>query len=279
VDVAPHVGVQLGHLLDDAYPAAAHGLPTHASFLPRRPGSRTRTSGVTSRTLRHYDAIGLLRPATTGPGGQRLYGPRELVRLQRILVLRELGLPLDRIAQVLDGEADDVAALARHVEQLRRQRARIEHMIDAVENTITRLELGMPLEESEMFEGFAENPYAEEAQQRWPEAYAESQRRFGRMTRAEQKALFERGDATTRALAALFRGGADPAAAEVQTQIANHHAWVSAFWTPSRAAYTGLGQMYVDDPRFTATYDAYAPGLAPFLRDAMAVWAEENLTD
>lgn len=239
----------------------------------------TRTSGVTSRTLRHYDAIGLLRPTTTGPGGQRLYGPRELVRLQRLLVLRELGLPLDQIARVLDGATDDIGALARHVEQLRGQRARIEHMIDAVENTITRLELGMPMEETEMFEGFAENPYAEEAQQRWPDAYAESQRRFGHMTKPEQKALFEKGDATTRALAALFRQGVDPSAPEVQAEITNHHAWVSAFWTPTRAAYTGLGQMYVDDARFTATYDAYEPGLAPFLRDAMAVWEQENLTD
>lgn len=238
----------------------------------------TRTSGVTSRTLRHYDAIGLLHPAGTGPGGQRLYGPRELVRLQRILVLRELGLPLGQVAEVLDGEADDVTALARHVEQLRGQGARIETMIRAVENTITRLELGMPLEETEMFDGFAENPHEDEARQRWPEAHEESQRRLGRMSKEGQRALFEQGEETTQALAALFRAGAEPGAPDVQAQVANHHAWVSAFWTPTRAAYAGLGQMYVDDPRFTATYDGYAPGLAPFLRDAMGIWATENLT-
>lgn len=236
-----------------------------------------RSSGVTSRTLRHYHAIGLLRPAASGPGGQRLYGPPELLRLQRILVLRQLGLPLDEIARVLDGEAGDVAALARHAAQLRGQQARIGRMIRAVEDTMTRLELGMPLEETEMFEGFAENPYAEEAQERWPEAYAESQRRFGRMSRAEQQALFDTGEATTRALAAHFQDGADPADPEVQAEVANHFAWVSAFWTPTRSAYTGLGRMYVEDARFSATYDRYAVGLAPFLRDAMAVWAEANL--
>lgn len=239
----------------------------------------TRASGVTSRTLRHYDAIGLLTPAGAAPGGQRLYGRPELLRLQRILVLRELGLPLVQVARVLDGEDDDVAALARHAEQLRGQRARIDRMIRAVENTITRLELGMPMEETEMFEGFAENPYAEEAEQRWPEAYAESQRRFGRMTKQEQKDVFDLGERTTRALAELLRTGANPADPDVQDQIANHHAWLTAFWTPTRAAYADLGRMYVDDPRFTATYDAYAPGLAVFLRDAMALWAEEHLTD
>jgi len=238
-----------------------------------------RVSGVTSRALRHYDAIGLLPPAATGPGGHRLYGDRELLRLQRILVLRELGLPLEQVAGILDGESDDIAALARHAERLRGQRARIETMIGAVENTITRLELGMPLEETEMFEGFAENPHADEAQQRWPEAYAQSTRRLGRLSKEEQRELFERGERITAALAGLFRGGAAPDGPEVQAEVANHHAWMCAFWTPSRAAYTGLGQMYVDDARFTATYDAHAPGLAAFLRDAMAIWAEQNLTD
>lgn len=239
----------------------------------------TRTSGVTSRTLRHYDAIGLLHPAGTGPGGQRLYGARELVRLQRILVLRELGLPLGQVAEVLDGEDDDVAALNRHVEQLRGQGARIETMIRAVENTITRLELGMPLEETEMFDGFAENPYEDEARQRWPEAHKESQRRLGRLSKEQQRALFEQGAETTCALADLFRSGAEPGAPAVQSQVANHHAWVSVFWTPTRTAYTRLGRMYVDDARFTAHYDRYAPGLAVFLRDAIGLWAAENLTD
>lgn len=127
--------------------------------------------------------------------------------------------------------------------------------------------------------GFEHNPYAQEAEQRWPEAYAASQQRYGRLSPGEREALFAQGEANTRALAALYQGGADHAAPEVQAEIAQHHAWVSAFWTPSRSAYIGLGQMYAEDARFTATYDRYAPGLAAFLRDAMAVWAARCLTD
>jgi MerR family transcriptional regulator, thiopeptide resistance regulator len=236
-----------------------------------------RASGVTSRTLRHYDAIGLLRPRQTGPNGVREYGDAELVRLQRILVLRELGLPLDRIAGVLDGTTDDTSALRAHVEQLRRQRARIDRMITAVERTIIGIEQGEPMQDKEMFDGFAEDPYAEEAQQRWPDHYAESQRRLGRMSKDEQRALFERGGEVTRQLGELFTSGAavdDPA---VQEWIGRHYAWIDAFWTPNREAYVGLGRMYVDDPRFAANYEKVAPGLAVFMRDAMAVWAEANL--
>jgi MerR family transcriptional regulator, thiopeptide resistance regulator len=238
-----------------------------------------RASGVTSRTLRHYDAIGLLRPRQTGPNGLRLYGDAELVRLQRILVLRELGLPLDRIAEVLDGSTDDATALRAHVAQLRRQRARIDRIITAVEGTIAGLEQGDPMQDTQMFDGFADDPYAEEAQERWPDQYAESQRRLRRMTKDEQAALFERGREVTRQLGAQFTAGAavdDPA---VQALVGQQYDWVGTFWTPNREAYVGLGRMYVDDPRFTATYDAVAPGLAVFLRDAIAVWAPAHLTD
>ena len=239
----------------------------------------SRCSGVTSRTLRHYDQIGLLRPAAAEAGGQRWYGPDELLRLQRILVLRELGLPLDEIARVLDGQTDDATALARHVKQLRAQQARAERMIRTVENTIERLEMGMTMDEAEMFEGFADDPYAEEAQQRWPEQYAESQRRLKRLSKQEQRELFERGGAITAAIGAQFTDGAAADSPQVQVLIAAHHDWVAAFWTPNREAYIGLGRMYVDDPRFAANYEKVAPGLAVFMRDAIAVWAHANLPD
>lgn len=238
-----------------------------------------RVSGVTSRTLRHYDHVGLLRPADTDASGQRWYGPKELVRLQRILVLRELGLSLAEIGQVLDGATGDRAALVTHVEQLRRERDRVDRMIRAVETTLARLEFGMTIDESEMFEGFADDPYAEEAERRWPDHYAESRRRLGRMTKQEQAELFARGGEVTAAIAALFTSGAPTAAPEVQELVGQHHAWVSAFWTPDRQAFIALGRGYVEDARFTATYDAIAPGLASYLCDAMEIWAEANLVE
>ena len=124
---------------------------------------------------------------------------------------------------------------------------------------------------------FVTNPHASEASERWPDQYAESQRRMGRLTEQQKRELFERTEQNHQELAALFSSGADVSAAEVQDAIAEHYGWVSAFWTPSRDAYIGLGEMYVSDERFAANYDKYAPGLAVFLRDAMAIWAKANL--
>lgn len=104
-----------------------------------------RMSGLTPRTLRHYDDIGLLRPARTAGNGYRWYGRRELLRLQRILFLRELGVPLARIGALLDGDGDgdgngdDVAALRRHREDLLAQRDRLDEVIRTVDRTIADL--------------------------------------------------------------------------------------------------------------------------------------------
>lgn len=130
----------------------------------------------------------------------------------------------------------------------------------------------------EMYEGFRNDPNAEEAQQRWPDQYAESQRRLRAMSKDEQRALFESGNETRRELGALFIAGASVEDAAVQRLIGQHYDWVAAFWTPNREAYIALGEMYVADPRFAANYDDLAPGLAPFMRDAMRVWAEANLS-
>lgn len=121
------------------------------------------------------------------------------------------------------------------------------------------------------------DPHAAEAQERWPQQFAESQRRLGRLSPDEQSDLFQQGQDITVGLGALLEAGVAIADDEVQTLIGRHYAWVSAFWTPDHDAYVGLGQMYVQDPRFTATYDAVAPGLAQFVCDAIGVWADANL--
>ena len=137
----------------------------------------------------------------------------------------------------------------------------------------------MTMHETEMFEGFGGDPHAEEAQQRWPDQYAESQRRLKRISKEEQRELFDRGGQVTAAIGAQFTEGAAADSSQVQGLIGMHYAWIAAFWTPSRVAYIALGNMYVDDARFAANYESIAPGLAVFMRDAMTVWAEANLTD
>lgn len=119
--------------------------------------------------------------------------------------------------------------------------------------------------------------YVQEAQERWPEQYAESNRRLARLDADEQRALFARGDEIAVALAAALSAGSAIDAPGVQALIAQHYDWICAFWTPSRDAYIGLGEMYVADERFKARYEEIATGLAEFLREAMTAYATANL--
>ncbi len=112
-------------------------------------------AGVTSRTLRHYDDIGLLNPARAARNGYRWYGRPELLRLQRILLLRELRVPLPQIQQVLDGDTDELASLRRHREDLAAERDRLEQIITTVDRTIADLCGTETLTDDAFFTGLA----------------------------------------------------------------------------------------------------------------------------
>ncbi|WP_062463849.1 MerR family transcriptional regulator [Demequina soli] len=236
-----------------------------------------RLAGVTSRTLRHYDAIGLLAPAATGHDGRRRYGDAELLRLQHILVLRELDVPLDTVASIVD--TDDptlVAALMRdHHAALLARRDRYAALAETVERTLTRLEKGLPMTADDMFDGFDGARYEPEARERWgDDAVDRSNAAWRRLSPEEQRAHLAEHEAVAEALGRQAGTGAEPGSPEVQALVARHHAWVSLFWTPGREAYAGLGRMYAEDPRFRATYDKHGDGTAALLRDAIAVFAE-----
>lgn len=235
-------------------------------------------SGISSRTLRHYDHVGLLRPAGTGHGGLRFYERPQLLRLQHILVLRELGLGLTDIAAVLDGETDELSALRRHRDRLVAEADRLRRLATTVARTIAEREEGPQMAAEELFEGFRNDPYAEEARERYGDVVAESQRRVASWDDETARRVAEEGEAVNREAAALMQAGVPADDPRTQEVVARHHAWVSHFWTPGRDAYTGLGQLYVDDERFTASIDATAAGLAAYLRDAMAVYAGARLS-
>lgn len=238
----------------------------------------SRMSSVTSRTLRHYDDIGLLPPARVGANGYRYYHDEQLRRLQQILVLRELGLSLEAIAGVLDGQTDESAALRAHHRRLLAERERLGRLAETVSRTIRHLEGGEDMATEEMFNGFEHNPYEQEAKQRWgAEAVEESTRRVKGLSREQADQVRRDYAEATERMAELLRAGRpvdDPA---VQDAVGGHYRWVTNFWTPDRDAYLGLGNLYVDDPRFTENIDGVQPGLAAYLRDAMAVYAQARL--
>lgn len=239
-----------------------------------------RMSGVSSRTLRHYDDEGLLTPAWTGADGRRHYGQPELLRLQHILVLRELGTSLDRIARIVDSDdpATTVALLRDHLAGLTAERDRYARLAATVARTIDSLEKGKPMASTQIFDGFAHEKYEPEARERWgDDAVDHSTAKWAALGKEGQQRHLDTHREVVEALGAAKRVGFAPESDEVQEIVARHYAWVSLFWTPTAETYTGLTQMYVDDERFRLNYDEVAPGAAELLRDAAAIYAEREL--
>ncbi len=240
-----------------------------------------RLTGVTSRTLRHYDAIGLLRPSRVGDNGYRWYDGDTLVRLQQVLVLRGFGLPLPAIARALDDERDTLAALRDHLSRLRTEQERLTRQAASVERTITALQEGGPLVAEEMFDGFDHTQYEEEVTERWgKEAYASSDRWWRGMSPAEQGVWKERAARLGADWTDAASRGVDPASDEAQALAQRHADWLSGIpgtpghgtGRPAKEYLVGLGEMYVADERFAKSYGG--PEGATFVRDALRVYAD-----
>ncbi|KQR39577.1 MerR family transcriptional regulator [Microbacterium sp. Leaf159] len=250
-----------------------------------------RLAGTTSRTLRHYDDVGLLRPSRIAHNGYRHYDESALVRLQRILLLRELGLGLPQIAEVLnptDARQSEESALETHLALLREEQNRLARQIASVESTIDALRGGEELMAENMFDGFDHTRYREEVEQRWGrKTYADSDRWWRGMTDAERADWQQRVSDLGRDWIAAAESGLDPASAEAQDVARRHVEWLTGIpGTPASApggdvkAYVlGLGEMYVANPRFGANYATSAGGTqgAEFVRDALRVYADGNL--
>ncbi|MEV4441215.1 MerR family transcriptional regulator [Streptomyces sp. NPDC049577] len=245
-----------------------------------------RMSKVTSRTLRHYDEIGLLPPAWIGSNGHRYYEEAELLRLQQILLMRELGLGLREIQAVLDSGLDQVAVLREHHRRLLVERDRLETLARTVGRTIAELEENKDKDMAKinrpenLFEGFdASDPELDaEVRERWPEQWEQSRRAVETMTPEDTEHWQREVTAQMIRLAEHMVAGTPVGDPAVQAEIDAHYQGICRFWTPNACAYKGLGRTYVDDPRFRENYDRIADGLAEYQRDAMAFYADERLS-
>ncbi len=241
-------------------------------------------AGTTSRTLRHYDDTGLLRPSSIGSNGYRHYDETALVRLQRILLLRQLGLGLPAIAEVLDNERDEEHALRGHLDWLRQEQGRLARQIASVELTIETLEGGEQLMAENMFDGFDHTQYKEEVEQRWGAgAYAKSDSWWRSMSAEEKAGWQERqrqlaADWSTAAASGIAADGT-----EAQALARRHFEWLrgipgtpgAGVSGPPKAYLLGLAEMYVADERFGANYGGQAG--AEFVRDALTAFVEREL--
>lgn len=254
----------------DAAAKAPHGIADVA-----------RSAGVSSRTLRHYDAIGLLPATAIGQGGLRRYDDRSLVRLQRILLLRGLGLGLSEIRAVLDGEQDDVAALTAHVAWLERERDRLARQLAAVRTTITRIQQGEDMNTTDTFDGFDQTRFKQEVEERWgPEAWDRGTRWWASKDPAAKEAFQAEQRAIARDAAALAASGDGPTSRAALALARRQFDWLAQATPPAELTaerFRTLADMYVQDERFTHAYEWAGAGAAQALRDAMHALADRGL--
>ncbi|NQX12559.1 TipAS antibiotic-recognition domain-containing protein [Microbacteriaceae bacterium VKM Ac-2855] len=239
-----------------------------------------RIAGTTSRTLRHYGELGILAPTRIGTNGYRYYDQTALLRLQRILLLRELGLGLPAITEVLRAQADAPNALESHLTWLQGEQERLARQISAVETTIRKMRGGEELMADEMFDGFDHTQYKDEVEQRWGSAaYADSDRWWRSMSASERADWQTRQKRLAADWTALAATDADPSGEQAQRLAERHAQWLgsipgtprSASARPTREYLEGLAEMYVADERFAANYGGTHG--AAFVREALLQYA------
>jgi DNA-binding transcriptional MerR regulator len=210
-------------------------------------------AGISTRTLRYYDEIGLLKPARINSSGYRIYGA---------------------------GEVDRMQALKEHREQLLEQRAQLDLLLENVEKTIEACGGRIVMSDQDKFKGFKqkmvegnERRYGREAREKYgDQAVDKSNLKLLNMTKEQYEDLESLTRELTEVLSAAFKTG-DPAGELAQKAADLHRQWLSFYWDDySKEAHAGVAQLYVDDERFTAYYDKEQPGTAAFLRDAILIY-------
>ena len=233
-----------------------------------------RFAGVTSRTLRHYDDIGLLTPIRVGAGGRRYYGRDELLRLQQIRLLRSFGVALPSIAAVVDGELP--ATLEQQLRRLREERTRLDRLIATVETTIDHLTRGKEMAIEDLFAGFENDPYEPEARDRYGDgAIDESRERIRTWSKADAELARNGYPALHSELAELFAAKFCVADPRVQDLVRRHYGLTCLFLTPDRNSYAALGRMYVADDRFRENIGGGNDAVVEYLSAAMGLFAED----
>ena len=245
-------------------------------------GELAKLAGISTRTLRHYDAIDLLKPAYVEENGYRVYSEDEVKMLQQIMFYREFGITLEEIhAMVNSSEFDRLKALETHYQQLKSEKERISQLMNTVENTIKIYKEDLTMSKKE-FEGFKkqqikvnEEKYGEEIREKYgDDVINSSNKKFGNLTQEQYEHIEKLNEAISEALSKAVPEG-KPESEEGRHVAQLHKEWLIMVWPDdlySEEAHIGLAQMYTQDERFKKYYEDITEGAADYLYEAIKVF-------
>jgi DNA-binding transcriptional MerR regulator len=238
-------------------------------------------SGISRRTLRYYDEMGLLKPNSINSSGYRVYTQKEIDKLQQILFYRQLGVSLKNIQNIVNsGDFDELKALREHHKRLLQEREELILLINNVEKTIMSKERRVTMSNEEKFEGFKkrlinenEKKYGQEIRELYGEEVVKnSNEKVKNMSKKEYDCLTNTEDELMKTLQEAMQTS-DPAGDLAQKTADLHRQWLSFYWgNYSKEAHAGLVRMYVTDERFKQYYDKNQPGTAEFLKNAVLIY-------
>lgn len=237
--------------------------------------------GVSVRTLHHWDEIGLVRPSARTWSDYRVYSRDDVARIHRVLVYREVGIPLAQIATLLDDPGvDETAHLARQRELLAARIDRLQEMVSAVDRMLEATTMNEKISAQEISEIFGSD-WLSEPQERWGDTaqWAQTQERTAQMSREDWEAVKAETDALDADLAAAVNGGLAPGSPEANALVERHRAAVGRFYDCTHEMHVCMGQMYLTDDHWSGHYESLAPGLTRWLHDAIVENARAHGVD
>lgn len=245
----------------------------------------SKIAGISPRTLRYYDQIGLLSPGRKEFSDYRLYGKKEVDRLQQILFYRELGVELADIKEILDSPGyDRAAALREHRGKILASKRRLDTLLANLDKTIAGMEGESIMTDKEKFEGFKqglieknEKEYGPEIRRKYGDAAVEGS--YDKLRKMDNRAYARTKELEEQILKGLREAmeTGDPAGEKAQGTARLHKEWLCMYWENySKEMHAGVARMYTEDERFRDYYDKIVPGAAEFLRDAILIYTGKN---
>ena len=240
-------------------------------------------AGVSARTLRYYDEIGLLKPSRVNEAGYRYYGESEVAVLQQILFYRERGFELKTIQRIIyDEKFDMLNAMEEHLLALEKQKADTEALILTVKKTIQSIKGECIMSDKEKFQALKENAvrkneemYGAEAREKYgdEEVHTFNQKMLN-MTETQWERFQELEKVILKRLEEAVEHKTEAESEAAKTIVELHKEWLCMTWKQySAEAHKGVAMMYVADERFTKYYDRKVQGCAKLLCEAVQYWA------